>query len=307
MSQSHEQGAATPDAQLELPLLGVPVRFQGNAAALAVAARTFARWRTLPPQLVAPGPPALVELAVGPPAGPDLPGEALLRCHGDTMLAALGASLMTAQLAAGRALAVVTPELAADEPRLGREVIERLGLLMTVGRDRTPLRAAAVVRDGRAALLVADDAAETATLCYACLRAGFGLLADTTVYVSTAGRPRLWGHAGLLPAELRKASPQLVGRVLKQDEQAAAAQSALYAEATAICLVERGAGQASQATRLAFHAAAAALLAAQDARFTLLRERAAAVAAALGAHDSYSFSLGSDLESAAALVSHLLR
>jgi hypothetical protein len=84
------------------------------------------------------------------------------------------------------------------------------------------------------------------------------------------------------------------------------APSTLHAEVAVICLLERGAGQASQAARLEADAALEPLIAAQDLRLALLRDRAPEVAAALGACAFYRLSLGSDPTNAAALLAHLL-
>ena len=84
----------------------------------------------------------------------------------------------------GRALAFVTPELVADEPHFRYNVLECLALLLASWRDRTPVHAGAVAHAGRAALLVGPSTIGKSTLCYACVRAGFGLLAEDVVYVS---------------------------------------------------------------------------------------------------------------------------
>ena len=88
-------------------------------------------------------------------------------------LAASGGSMLSAQMSAGVATAFVTPELAADEGNLRHNVVECLGFLLVNYRDRTPVHAAAVVRNGRAVLFMGQSTAGKSTLCYACVRAGF--------------------------------------------------------------------------------------------------------------------------------------
>jgi hypothetical protein len=291
-----------PGLQLELPLLGVPLLFRSNSqAVIASVASAFGRWRALPPRPAEPGPPGLVEIVVQPRAGAEPPGQATLRTHGDTLLAARGASLLLAQVDQGRALALVTPGLAAD------------ALLAALRQGRTPLAAAGVAHRGRAALLVGASAPERAALLAACLHAGMALLANETAYLDREAA-HVWGHAGplLLPAEAARRSPargtpQPDGALLIEPDALDPTQLALHAAVGAVCIVEHGAGQASQAEPLAPGAATTALLAAQDARFTLLRARAATTAAALAAGRVYRLSLGSDAASAAALLAHLLR
>ncbi|NTU81807.1 MAG: hypothetical protein HGA45_20935, partial [Chloroflexales bacterium] len=112
--------AAPLSESFEVPLLGVPVAYSSNSAAvIELAARALARWGDLPRTLVEVGPPARVAIVVHPPS----PGEPALpqdepfvcRAYGDTFLAAGGGNLLCAHLAAGSATAFVTPALIADE------------------------------------------------------------------------------------------------------------------------------------------------------------------------------------------------
>lgn len=280
---------------LEAPLLGVPLRYSSNSApVIAVAARALARWRALPRPLIADGPPARVNVIVRPPA-PDEPALALeqpiiAQAHGDAFIAAGGGGLMSAQLAAGIATAFVTPALAADEVRLRHHVIERLGLLLAGYRDRAPLPAAAVVRNGRAILLVGATASERAALCDSCLEAGFRLLALDTIYVSLARGLRIWGHPRPLelPAEARWPD-QLEASV----------------EQARVCFVERARGQASALAAVPADQALAEISAVCEPAPWQRRDQALAVARALTAGGSHRLSLGADPASAAALFAHL--
>ncbi len=316
------QSAPLSDS-LEVPLLGVPVRFSSNSpAVIATAARALSRWRELPASLVEPGPPAQVTIVVHPlgagdPVAP--PSERFVfRAHGDSFLAASGGSILSAQMAAGVATAFVTPELAADEPNLRHNVIECLGFLLVNYRDRTPVHAAAVVRNGRAVLLVGQSTAGKSTLCYACVRAGFGLMSEDTVSVSLARGMRLWGHPGsihLLPdaprffPELATLTPQVRanGKLkLAVDVSALGADRLVTSvERATICFVERSAGQASRLEPVAAGEAAAALSDPSEPGFDLLRDRAPAVARALTAEGAYRLTVGSDPTAAASLLAHL--
>lgn len=311
------------DHSLTVPLLGVPVTYRSNSPAVIEAAgRALAVWRELPPELVAPGPPARVDVVVHPlgPGDPEVaPAERFVfRAHGDSVLAASGGNLLGAQLAAGVATAFVTPALAADEPGLRQHVIESLGLLLVSRRDRAPVRAAAVVGGGRAVLLVGPSGAGKSTLCYACVRAGLALMAENAVSVSLEGGLRIWGHPGrihLLPdaprlfPELAGLAPQVraSGKPKLAVDVTALGRDRLatHADRAVVCLLTRAAGQASRLAPVDAGEAAAALGDPREPGLDLLRERAPAVARALAAGGAYRLTVGDDPAAAAALIAHL--
>ncbi|GAB4424539.1 MAG: hypothetical protein OHK0015_03460 [Chloroflexi bacterium OHK40] len=317
-------GQSAPlDEVLEVPLLGVPVVYRSNSAAvIATAASAFQRWRQLPPALIDAGPAARVDVVVHLPGSAGLPlahdERFVFRAHGRTFLAAAGASVLTAQLDHGYALAFVTPALAADEASLRRNVLECLGFLLVNMRDRTPVHAAGVVRNGRAVLLVGASMAGKSTLCYACVRAGFSLLAEDTVCVSLARGLRVWGHPGpihLLPdaprffPELAGIEPRMLanGKLkLTVDVSALGSERLVtHAERVALCFVERSSGQASRLEPLPAVEAAAALSDPREPGFDLLRDQAPTVAAALAASGAYRLRVGSDPGTAVTLLKHL--
>lgn len=294
---------------LSVPLLGVPTIFRSNSAAvIACAAEALRAWRDLPTELVETGAPVCVAIVVQPLA-PGEPaalaqGELLMRAHGDTLLAAGAGCLLTARPAAGTALAFITPELAADTPRLRHTILERLGLLLAGARERVPLRASAVGSGSRVLLLSGTDDDLVATLCDSCARSGVAFLAGEHVYLR-AGHPAwLWGHPGMLrlPAAAQH-FPQLAsgGAV----ERAGTARLACPASQVRVCLVEHATGQASRLEPAAAAATTAALtrLAAPEHWFAQADTPAAAAHVATGA---YRLRVGADPASAVMLVQHLL-
>lgn len=316
--------SASLDEQLEVAIFGVPVLYRSNSpAVITAAARALACWRDLPPALVEPRPPAHVDLIVHPlgPGDPETSaaGRFVFRAHGDTFLAASGGSILTAQMADGRATAFLTPELLDDEPNLRHSVIECLGFLLVNYRDRTPVHAAGVVRGGCAVLLAGRSAAGKSTLCYACVRAGFSLLSEDTVCVSLARRPRVWGHPGpihLLP-DAPRFFPELAGlepRVrangkLKLAVDVAAlgpTRRATHADRAVVCFVEREPGPGAHLQPMPPAEALAALADPDEPGFDLLADRAPATAAALVAGGAFRLRVGSDLDAAVALLARLV-
>ncbi|MEI8164848.1 MAG: hypothetical protein WCG26_00655 [Chloroflexales bacterium] len=309
--------------QVDGSLLGVPVRYRSNSATvIAVAARALAVWRDLPRALSAAGPPVQVAVVVHPlgAGDPVLPpaGHFVARAYGDTFLAASGGNLLTANLATGSATAFVTPALVADEPNLRHRVIERLGLLLASDRDRTPLPAAGIVRDGRAVLLVSPSAAEKSTLCYACVQVGFSLLAEDNVYVSLARGLRVWGQPGPLhlPPEAARYFPELAALVpqvgadgtpkIATDGAAHWPERlATHADRSVVCLLAQSPGQASRLESVSADEASVALCHAYTPDLDRLRERWPAVAHALAVGGAYRLHVGADPHSAAALLAHL--
>lgn len=311
------------DERFQAPLLGVPVVYRSNSAAvIAAAVHALRPWGELDAALIEGGPPACVEIVVQP-RGIGEPATQhgapfVVRSYGDTLIAASGASLMTANLEHGAALAVITPELAADEPRLRHEVIERLGLLLASARDRTPVEAAAVVRAGRALILAGPREAGVAALCYACLRAGFALLAADMVYVSLARGMRIWGHAGVLhlPPETARAFPDLAAlrpvtgpsgtpELAVEVADLSGARVITHAERATVCFVERGSGQASHVEAVPAGEAVQRIVADHLADAGTLRDPGSGVAVALAAGGAHRLIVGADPASAAALLSLL--
>ena len=239
------------------------------------------------------------------------------RIHSDCFLASDGINLLTAQRDHGFALAFVTPELVADEPRLRHHVLELLGLLLATYDDRLPVHAGAVVRRGRAVLLVGRSTAGKSTLCYACLRDEFQLLAEDVVYVSTRRGLRLWGvpwQVHLLPDAVRHfaeladlpGTHQANGKFKLAVETSAfgADRPCRYVERAVVCMVERHAALSSALEPIDPGVPLAALTHDLESGFDLYGDLRAAVEA-LVAGGAYRLSVGSDLAGAVALLKEL--
>ncbi len=312
MSDSPGMGAVLP-AHVEAPVLGVPIVVRATSAAvIAAAERAFGLWRSLPAALVEPGPPGEVVIIVQALA-PDevaLSGKVVTRSHAGALIAAGGGCLLCVQPASGSALAFIAPEVVADEPRLRREVLERLGLALAGARGRTPLPAGAVVWDGHALIFSGADALLNATLAVGCARAGGDLLAAGVVHLSAGRSPMLWGHPGTvrLPPVATYLFPDLPARaasgeasVLELDAAALGVERlATHAARATLCLVERTTGQASYLERLARDEALARL-----ARSLAPDPAAVALLAALAGENACWLRVGADVGAAIALIGRL--
>jgi hypothetical protein len=112
---------------------------------------------------------------------------------------------------AGRAHAKIPRDALADAELFGAGILDTLTLFLVTARDRIPVHAAAVVREGRALLLAAPGGTGKSTLTYALSRAGCEVLADDAVYLEGQAEPAVWaiGRRICLPPDARARFPEL--------------------------------------------------------------------------------------------------
>ncbi len=313
---------AALDQRATFPLLGVPLELRSNSAAvIAAAERAFGGWRGLAPELIEPSAPCVVNLIVHPVEDSAPPANGappfIQRIHSNCFLASDGANLLTAQYDQGWALGFIAPELLAHEARLRYSVLELLALLLVTQHDRVPVHTGAVVHNGLAILLAGRSTAGKSTLCYACLRTGFGLLAEDVVYVSRRNGMRLWGvpwQIHLLPDAVRffpeladvPAEIQANGKLkLAVETTRFGADRALrYADRAVVCVVERHAGAESVLEPIDPAAVVATLSGNRESGFDLY-DGTRAVAEALAAGGAYRLLVGPDLGRAVAVLRRL--
>lgn len=313
MIDTGKPSGALPE-HFEAPVLGVPFVFRTNSAEVSRATeRVFGPWLGLPAALVEPGPPGQVEIIVQALAPDELAlgGTLVTRSHAGALMAAGGGCLLSALPASGRALAFIAPEVAADEPRLRREVLERVTLALAGARGRTPLRAGAVVWHGRGLLFVGAGETLNATLAVGCTRAGAALLAAGVVHLGAGRTPILWGHPGTarLPSGAARLFPDLPWRTLGGEstliELDAAAlgveRLATHIPRASLCLVEPATGQASHLERLSRDAAMTVAARTQD-----MGPGASALLARLIGENAYLLRVGADPRTAVALIGYLV-
>ncbi|BCS31745.2 hypothetical protein TBR22_A09490 [Luteitalea sp. TBR-22] len=179
--------------ELEVPVLGVPMRIRSNAAqAIAHAELTYGAWHGLPAHLVEPRAAACFDIVVHPRTD-DMLAPLAYRRHGPVFMAAAGAVMVSVLLEADHAVAFV-PAQALDQREWFTVNVLGLAWMLASRRRRVPLHAAVVEGASRALLLLADSGVGKSTLAYACGRAGLRVLTEDTVFVDAeGGTPRLWG------------------------------------------------------------------------------------------------------------------
>jgi len=152
----------------------------------------------------------------------------------------------------GEAVAEVGEGLLDDVEHFRRGVLEALALFMLARRDRDPLHAAAVVRNGAALLLAGRSGVGKSTLVYAAARAGLQVLSEDAVYLQLVPF-RVWGmqrYLHLTPGSVRF-FPELEGmqpRLLANGKSKLALDLRVHAPGAActsagragVCLLARG-------------------------------------------------------------------
>jgi len=190
--------------------LGVSLMLETNAPLLAErAAEVFGHWRC--PDNAADLDGVCLRLLLHDVAEilPSGPPPTLMRAQELYFLLSVGQSLGFADRRAGFAVAYITPALMAHAETIRGCFVECLGNYLICGRLRMPLHAVGLKWAGRGVLLTGRDGAGKSTLAYACVRAGFQLLAEDIVYVPEAQEPgdvTIWGdsrYLHLLPDALR--------------------------------------------------------------------------------------------------------
>jgi len=309
-------GLSSPGHTAELawratfPLLGVPVEIRTNNARVYAAAKAaFDEWHKLPANLVRAQPPAKVDVVVHELEGAQPPGDArpfVYRSHGSRFLGSDGVNHLSAELDRGEAVAFITPAMVKRGAELRQNVLHLLALLLVTQHDRVPLHAAAVVLDGHAFVLAGPSTAGKSTLCYACARDGFQVLAEDAVYVAREPTLRLWGmprQIHLLPDAVRffpelasvRPETQPTGKFKMTIETARFGHERpiLHAERATVCVVGRHDGPQTLIEPLAAGEAVRVLSADREPGFDLY-DGAPEVAERLTASGAFRLIVGSD-------------
>lgn len=239
--------------RLLLPVLGIPVTFATNAAAvLEMVEAAFGAWRNLDPASAAGADTVQIRLVVG--AGDEgADDHAPFRYHmpdEDRVLITSPGSFGITDPVHRSAVARVTSDLLADAEHFRYGFLEALTLALLTHLDRQPLHAAALVRDGTAVLLAGPSGVGKSTLTYAGLHAGLAVLSEDTVHLQLRPRLRIWGFPGHLhlPTAAVRCFPELADlptvRLANGKEKVAIdlrhrASTCLHADQAVLCLLQR--------------------------------------------------------------------
>lgn len=245
---------------LDLPVLGVPVRFEANSPDLVAAVhRSFGAWAALAerPELCSA---ARVRVRLylhdGEEDTTDAPTVHYRLPDPDRLILFTRGSVGVADANQREAFAFVTPTLLAARHQFEYGVVEALTLVLVSAADRYPVHAAAVARGGPAVLLAGPSGVGKSTLAYAAHRTGLRVLGEDVAYVELGPGLRLWGVPGRLHLAPESAAhfPELAGtrptplangktKVVVSFDPAASEH--LPATGTVgVCLLERGSGSA---------------------------------------------------------------
>ena len=307
------------DYRAEFPFQGLPLEVRSNSPTVIEGAEDYlGTWRRLESHQVTSGAPLLIQIIVHPgEPSEEGNGPFIYRVYGDYFLAAQGSNLLMTQVDRGVALGFVTPELVAQKQLFQASVLEGLTMQVIMARDRSPVHAGAVVRQGQPVMLVGPSGVGKSTLCYACLREGFQFLSEDALCVSLQGQVRLWHslrHLRLGPGapcffpELAGLPPQVQPNGKRKISLPVSTwgedRLCLCAADPVVCLLQRQEARESRLEAVSGDAVIQALSQNLEPGFDLSR-RVFEVAQALAQGEKYRLFLGPDLAETVALLKEL--
>ena len=182
----------------ELPVVGVPVRFETNSAAvLDVIMEAFGSWAPLAARedLLAPERVRVRLIVHEGEAGASGHARPLIYRAPDPTRVVISSpgSVGIIDLHLLDGVAYVTPSLVAERAYFRAQIVEGITLMLVEHLDRVPIHAAAVARNGVALLLAGASGTGKSTLAYAAASTGLHVLSDDMVFVQLRPQLRVWG------------------------------------------------------------------------------------------------------------------
>ena len=245
------------DLSVELPVLGVPVRFYANDLSVREAVTaSFGQWRVLDrwPHLLAMRGVNVRLKVIGDTEGgrTDVtydvtPARVEFR---------IGRSHGVAHMARREAYAHVTRELVSDSALFGYGVLEALTLTLVTTLDRQPVHGALLRRDELGIVLAGPSGMGKSSVGYLAQMRGFEMLSDDATYVQLDGAQRVWGSPGrsYVPkdvasriAELRDREPRLLPsgkRKIVAALKGVSGERPPVVDRVGVCLLQRDGGKA---------------------------------------------------------------
>ena len=244
------------DHAVEVPLLGVPLRFETNSMYVRdLVEDTFGAWRSLPRGSVSPDRALRVTVQVtGGDEGISSDSLPALRyiCYDDARyIIHTPGSVAMIDPDRGEASAYVTADLASRRTLFRHSVLEAIGLSLVAHHDRHPIHASAVGRGDRVVMFAGASGSGKSTLAYMAHSAGLDVLTEDALWVQLHPTLRFWGwarHIHLKPESVQF-FPELAGRSVRDTDASGKMVVDVEREAqsfeksnAAVCVIERGAG-----------------------------------------------------------------
>ena len=206
------------DHSLEVPLLGVPLRFETNSAYVRdMIEDTFGAWRSLSADLISRKDALRITVQVtGGDEGAVNDALPALRyiCYDDARyIIHTPGSVAMVDPDRGEASAYVTADLASHRALFRHSVLEAIALSLVAHHDRHPVHASAIGRGDHVIVFAGASGTGKSTLAYMARVAGLEVLTEDALWVQLHPVLRFWGwarHIHLKP-EATQFFPELLG------------------------------------------------------------------------------------------------
>jgi hypothetical protein len=215
---------------LELPMLGVTVRFESNSSdALAAVDKLFGGWRGLfaSPELIDAARVRVRVIVHDGDEGPAPHAPVVWRLPDpDRLLIHTPGSVGLMDMRRRDAVVYVTPGLLADRAHFDYAVLHTITLPLVDTFDRYPVHAALIARGSVGLLLAGPSGTGKSTLAFEAHRSGLSVLSDDACHIQLKPVFRAWGElpgqvyltpgAGARYPELARQAPSLVANSVEK-------------------------------------------------------------------------------------------